>query len=357
MMRRVKNAKALVVLVFFTVACTATFGQVATPSKPAKKDVPVKHVPVIQPEKVGPAAVKVADTVFKRFNLAAIQSDNLDLAVTRLPLETLAIEVKKVVDQPGKGEFESTADYEARKKAALSISFLGGSTVNDTFATAMPVTNRRRDIFEYAFNPDTGDGALFVLPEYISGGAKGWSKPQVYGRESGLDFLGNLDTKTLSESTYEASNGYGEKMTVKKVARVHYGLAATRIPLAFERELSYSEDDFKPTSKIAAVRFKLDSATAAKVIPQLKALVVFNLRDPFIIEDAYHFEPKRENPTERLGSLQYLRVLVLGVIWYSSASGEIFARFPESFGSPVHASVQETSSADVSGSREKPRGN
>jgi hypothetical protein len=95
----------------------------------------------------------------------------------------------------------------------------------------------------------------------------------------------------------------------------------------------------------------------SKVIPQLKALVVFNLRDPFIIEDAYHYEPKRENPTERLGSLQYLRVLVLGVIWYSSATGEIFARFPEGFGKPAHASVQETSSVDASGSGGKPLGN
>jgi hypothetical protein len=262
MMRRVKIAKVLSVLTLFISMSTTAFGQVEIPPKVAKKDVPVKQVPVIQQEKTGPAAVKVADPAFKKFNLAAIQGDHLDLTVTRLPLETLAIEVKKVVDHPEKGEFESTTDYEVRKKAALSISFLGGATVNDTFAIAMPVTNRDRDKFAYAFNPDTGDGALFVLPEYISGGTKGWSKPQVYGRESGLDFLGHLDTKTFSESTYEASNGYGEKMTVKKVARVHYGLAAARIPLAFERKLDYSED-FTPTSKIAAVRFKLDGATAA----------------------------------------------------------------------------------------------
>jgi len=126
MMRRVKIAKVLSVLTLFISMSTTAFGQVAIPPKVAKKDVPVKQVPVIQQEKTGPAAVKVADPAFKKFNLAAIQGDHLNLTVTRLPLETLAIEVKKVVDQPEKGEFESTTDYEVRKKAALSISFLGG---------------------------------------------------------------------------------------------------------------------------------------------------------------------------------------------------------------------------------------
>lgn len=87
----------------------------------------------------------------------------------------------------------------------------------------------------------------------------------------------------------------------------------------------------------------MDGATASKTIPDLKALIVFSLRDPFILEDGLHVEPKRDLPMDIRSSIQFLRTDVIGIIWYSQSTGEVFARLPESF---EKAAVESAQGAD-----------
>jgi hypothetical protein len=326
------NTKTLGVLALATLVSISAFGQAASPSKGSKKDAPAQKTPLKESEKSEKGPVKAAEPIFKKFTLAAIQGDRVELATTRLPIETLIDAVKKVAIVSKKGEFESTVDYEARKLAARSTSFLGDSTLNDTFAISIPVSKWSSDQLIYTFNPDASEGAFFVLPATSSGGYKGIYEKQQYGQESGIDFLKQLANKTLSKSTYEASNAYGAKVNVEKTVSVAYGLAANRIPfLKFGRK-DYYGSDFTSASSMAVVRFKMDGATASKTIPELKALIVFSIRDPFILEDSFRVEPKRDSPVDIMASYQFLRSDIIGVVWYSSVTGEIFARLPESFG-------------------------
>ena len=356
-MRRVKNAKALGVLIFLTVAYTTAFGQVPTPSKPATQGVSSKPVPTSPKERAEPVVAKAAEPTFKKFSLAALQGNQLDLSATGLSLETLIGAVKKAVDQPKRGEFEPVADYEARKVAARSASFPEGVTLKDTFAVSMPILKWAHDKFAYAFSPDTGSGALFFLPADSTGGTKGiFGSPQ-YGDKSGLDFFPAISRATISRSTYQGSNAYGATTTVEKSVDASYGIAATRIPFLTFKRVGYYGSELSPNSKTVAVRFKMDSATAAKVIPALRALIVFTVSEPFTLEDAIYAEPTLNKPTDFFTSLIYLRANVVGIVWYSSATGEIFARLPERFGKPAVAPVQGAGTTNTPASGKRPQGN
>lgn len=337
------RATMLGVLVLADVTSTAAFGQVRSSIKEAGNDASVKQAPVKQPKKPAEVAVRHSEPTVKKFTLAAIQGDHVDLAVTRLPIETLVDAVKKTAVMPSKGEFESTADFEARKTSARSKSFLGGSTLNDVFAISMPVSKWALDSLAYTFNPDASEGALFVLPDTSTGGYKGVFEKREYGEQSGIDFFKNLAGKIISRSTYVGSNAYGAKVTVEKTASVSYGLAADRIPfLTFIRK-NYYGSDLSRISNLAAIRFKMDGSAAAKMIPDLRVLMIFSLREPFVLEDAIHVEPKRDNPVDIVGLFQFLRVDVLGIIWYARSTGEILARLPETLGK---AAVESASGVD-----------
>jgi hypothetical protein len=357
-MRKFSRVATLGVLALAAVVSTATFGQVPSSSKGAKKDAPAKQTtPVKPPEKPEAVSVKPAEPTVKKFTLAAIQGDRVDLAATRLPVETLIDAVKKAAVVSKKGEFESTADYEARRTAARSTIFLSGSTLNDTFAISIPVSKWAHEQLAYTFNPDASEGAFFVLPATSTGGSKGIFEKREYGPESGIDFFKNLANNILSKSTYEGSNAYGAKVTVEKTVSVTYGLAANRIPfLPFSRK-DYYGSDLASALNLAVIRFKMDGATASKTIPDLKALIVFSIREPFIMEDGIHVEPKRDRPVDIMGSFQYLRIDVIGIVWYSQATGEIFARLPENFGKPAVESTQGADPAVAPASGIKSQGN
>lgn len=332
-----KKITTLGVLALAAVASNMVFGQVESSARGENKDAPTKQTAINNSEKSEAVA---KEPTFKKFTLETIQGDRVDLAATRMPIATLIDAVKKSGVVSKKGEFESTADYEARKTAAHSTSFLGDSALNETFAISVPLSKWAGSNFYYTFNPDTNEGAFFVFPDISTGGFNGIYKRQEYGEGSGLDFFPRLITDIISKSTYEGVNSYGAKVKVEKIVSVSYGLASNRIQfLKFNRKRYYGSD-LPVTSSLASVRFKMDNATASKMIPELKVLIVFSLRDPFIIEDTFHVEPKINQPLDLMTSHRFLRTEVIGIIWYSNATGEILARLPESFGKAEIKSAQ-----------------
>lgn len=151
---------------------------------------------------------------------------------------------------------------------------------------------------------------------------------QTNRRESrGLDQF-DLDFKVNSKSTYEGSNAYGAKITVEKTSSTRLGIAVNRIPfLTFKRDMFYS-------NPVPAAQFNLENVRAAKELPALKALVVMRLADPFIVYDFFHSEPTRDKPNDMSSQGKYLTGNILGIIFYSGVTGEIFARLPDAFGRP-----------------------
>lgn len=319
--------------VLFAVVTSLTSTCFAQEKPIAKKEQQAKS----KQTKVQPAPVAEAKQAQKKrpaikFSMSMLESGRIDMGYTGFPAEEVIAAIEKLTGSK-KGEFESTADYNARKAASLTAKFLDDSSVEDIFAFSVPVQKggKHSDGLRYEFNADTGDVNLYALPKsskYLSLNGIGAPDYQTNRRESrGLDQF-TLSTKRESQSTYQGSNAYGATVTVEKTSMSSAGIAANRISfLKFERDLYYAN----PT---AASQFKLDNSQAAAELPALKALIVMKLSDPYVVYNFAHKEPKRDSPTDISMQEKYLTGDVLGIVFYSGRTGEIFARLPETFGSP-----------------------
>lgn len=290
----------------------------ASPSKNEQKKE--KPVAAKQEPKKAPTA---------KFSMGMIEGDRIDPGYGGLPVAEVVDAIEKLSGQK-KGEFESTADFNARKAAALTGKFMGDSSVEDAFAFVVPVANRRAylDGLKYDFNADTSEVRLFALAKSSSMNGIGAPDYQTSRRQSkGLDQF-DLDFKVNSTRTYQASNAYGATVTVEETVSTRLGIAANRIPfLTYKRESYYS----KP---IPSVQFNMENAKAARELPVLKALIIMKLVDPYVVYDFMHSKPTRDQPTEMTSQGKYLTGNVLGIVFYSGLTGEVFARLPDTFGKP-----------------------
>jgi hypothetical protein len=267
-----------------------------------------------------------------------LASDRIDPTYAGHSVQTIADALHSMSGSK-KGEFESTADYNARRLAAFARPLVGNLTVSDTLAFVRPVQSGGkypRDI-SYTFDPDTSTLRLFILPgslplngigspDYTPGGASA---------RSGLDLF-SLETKTDSKRTYTGSNAYGASVTVEETNMSKVGIASKPASfLSFRRESFYLNP---PT----AFQVSMENSKAARELPALKALLVFKMSEPYLVYDFIRKEPKRDSPTDISMSARYLHGDLMGVIFYSGVTGEIVARLPESFGKPTLVPVQES---------------
>ena len=243
--------------VALTMVAALTGTALAQTESSTKKKPPVKQSQKTQ-ELEKPAVANVAKPAplelmkaapFKppviKFTMAMLESGRIDPGYVGFAAADV-IEALEKMTVSKKGEFESTADYNARKAVALASKFLGDLSVNDVFAFMVPVPKggKYRDGLGYEFNADTSSVNLYALPtssQYLPLNGIGAPDYQTNRRESkGLDQF-KLSTKIESQSTYQGSNAYGATISVEKTLMSTIGIAANRIPfLKFERDLGYS---------------------------------------------------------------------------------------------------------------------
>ncbi len=300
----------------------------ATEKKPPVKQKQ-KMEQIAKPAPVGAVKPEPKKPPVVKFSMAMLESGRIDPGYRGIPIAQVVDAIEKMIGAK-KGEFESTADYNARKAAALTGKFLGDSSVDDTFAFVSPISKgvRYSDGLGYDFNADTSEVRVFVIPRVSSMNGRGAPDFYTNRRESeGLDQF-NLDFKNVSSSTYEGSNVFGAKVTVERIISTRFGIAVNRIPfLNFERKMFYS-------NPIPAVRFNLENARAEKVLPALKALVVMKIADPYVVYHSSFNAATFSEPTVSTVNGKFLTGTVLGIVFYSGLTGEILARLPDAFGKP-----------------------
>lgn len=284
--------------------------------------------PVAKKEQPGKQRQKAPQ--FVKFSMSILERDRVDPSYASIPVSMVVNAIEKMTNTE-KGEFESTADYDARKAAALTTQFLGDSTVGDAFAFVLPVAAGPRfsDGMKYSFDADTSEVRVYVLPKPSSMNGIRRSSPKSWRKSSGLDQF-DLDNKVDSTETYQASNAYGAEVTVEKTVSTRLGIAANEIPFVTHKRVK------NYPNPIPSVQFNMENSKAARELPALKTLVVMKLADePYVVYDRMRVEPTRDSPTEEIIWSKYLTGNVLGIVFYSGLTGEIFARLPESFGKPA----------------------
>lgn len=327
-----KKLIAWAIITSMTGICFAQDKPMVKKEQPAKqKRAKENSAPVIlikqEPDK--PPIVK--------FSIGMLGKDRIDLGYNGFKASEVVDAIENMTGAK-KGEFESTADYQARKAAALTGKLLGDSSLEDTFAFVLPVRRggSYTDGLSYEFDADNSNVRLYILPKASSMNGIGAPDHQPNkGKSEILDYF-DLDLRIDSKSTYQGSNAYGATVTVEKTRSTKWGVAASRIPfLHFKRELLYS-------SPIPAAYFNIENSKAALELPTLKALLVVKARAPYVFYNFYYSEPTRDRPYEMTIQGKYLSGEVLGVVFYSGKTGDVFARVPDSFGK-IEPTVEQVS--------------
>lgn len=317
---------------FFAAVITSFAGFSLAQATPPVKKAPASAKKAKQElKKESPLPVKPESrkTPIPKFSMGMVEGDRIDAGFVGASAIDLINAIEKRTGQK-KGEFESTADFNARKVAALSGKILGESSVEDTFAFVLPVGKGGQypQGLTYSFDPDTGLVRLYVLP--ASSSMNGIGAPDYQNSSQargGLDLF-DMDSKIEASSTYQGSNAYGATVSIEKTSLSQVGIAANRMPfLDFKRELFYLKS-------IVAAQFNMENSRAATELPTLKAMVVMKLADPYLVYHFNHKEPKRDSPTDITMQKTFLTGDIQGIIFYSSSTGEIFLRLPAMFGKP-----------------------
>jgi len=297
-------------------------------SKPVKKETRVREEQKIKQ----PAPSKQEQKkVLIKFSMDMVEGSSIDLNYAGPYIESV-IESIENITKLTKGEFESTAAFNARKEAVISAKFLGDLTIEDTFAFVVPVSKggRYSSGIAYQFDADISEARFFALAKNSSlNGIGGPNSRSSHSYDSPKMDQFTVYHRIDSRNTYEASNAYGAKITVNETVSSDFGIAVPTIPfLTYKRDYFYSNP--APSSQI-----KMESSKAQKELPALKAIIVMKLAAPYTVYHFLHAKPTRDSPSELTNKQKFLTGEVLGLIFYSGLTGEIFSRIPEDFGKAV----------------------
>ena len=265
-----------------------------------------------------------------KFSMAMLESGRIDPDYPGLPLGVAVAAIQKFVADK-KGEFESTADYQRRKAAALDEKIIGNSSLNDWFAFTTPVkkNGQSSNAIGYEFNADTGKVKLFVLPysfELNGIGAPDYAANKL--RYNGLDQF-ELSSKLNSKGPYKGAGSYRAKYPIEETSTTRLGIAVNRIPF-----LDFKRDNFHSTKK-PAIQLTMENAVAEKELPALKALLVMKVASPYLVYNFYQSEFTPDRTDMKTIQSIYLAGNMAGIIFYSGITGEILGRLPAGFGLPA----------------------
>jgi len=342
MTERINYPRTFTILALTLMSHYAAFAQTKPVAKKETQTKPVQKQPAAPTANPVPAKAKAKalKPLPPKFTLKMIEGERLDQGFPGISLTDLINAVERGASVR-KGEFESTSDFDARKAAALSVKFLGDYGVDDTFAVVQSVSSSGgiTRVLRYTFNPDKSEVSVFVLPSSSTLNGIGAPDYQTSRREErGLDIF-DFDTKMESQSTYQGSDAYGATVTVQKSTMLGSGIAATPVSfLNFERKFIYSNPS-------AALLFKMENSKAARELSELKALIVFKLVEPYMHYNFVQKKPTRDSPMDIAMQYKYISSNILGIVYYSGLTGEIFARLPDSFGRPQLLPAADSASA------------
>ncbi len=211
-----------------------------------------------------PSASKQGQPPFSARSAASIGNDILQVINALL------------ADGKAKGEYETTAAYEARKDA-----------VSKRFGQLVFMLPRGAS--EFAYDADTQEMTLHLAAEMDffdcekNRGASGCSEESVAALSG---FTIDLVSKVLATGSYVGSNAYGAKATIKSTTFGTHGISISNL-----RQCS---PIFDPDTGAANMRFPMGVEQARAGKPFLRALMVGNLSEPIVYRS--NFSPT-DGPT------------------------------------------------------------
>ncbi len=225
-------------------------------------------------------------------------------------LKLLHVEFSKLLSP--KGEFETTAEYEART-AATSLKPVLGKVKADSLV-ALQIT------VPFAYDADKGayGASLFLSRESFY--------PEIPSDSpyKAFQFSSNFDT-TKRLGTYTASNAFGTEVVVSKSERTVYQLAMAnpkewRMDSYNRNEPSYWDGIF------LKLGFSIPRESAQAIKDDLRAVVVFQPAPPFATTSKSYWTPTIDSPSARTTHHMLVPGKVKAIYIYNVKSGEVYKK-------------------------------
>jgi hypothetical protein len=207
-----------------------------------------------------------------------------DAALFRTPSDVVAALSASAIT---KGEFETTAEYEARKASAtgeVSSRYLVLTDYDPEFA----VYDADREVF---------DISRFAWSNIVGSFDKVFPEVGIIDDVYGF----GLHVESQSMGSYQASNSFGATVTVVKTSRTRYGIygglnksGSLLWAYDFAESGSYSNDTFRAEGVTVPV--------PRSVAPQVKDGMIIGVeyapQSPFLAEGSDYWEPTMKRPEE-----------------------------------------------------------
>lgn len=232
-----------------------------------------------------------------------------DLATTKMPPdfkgadpEAIFTAIDKRREKAVKGEFETTAEFNARLEAERNGRLVGDVRPDSLIAIAVEEVDTKYDA-------DTKVLQVSVkLGEVWDG---------IHLDESARSI--KAKTIFLPTETYEASNAYGAKAVVEKHSSMLYQLKVKNY-----KELSTKIDGGRYDREIVFdIPMEIQQAREAK--SNVRALAAIALKEPSISKGYLRSKPTITNPKDIFAMYMYLVGDLRALIIYDSLSGQIYA--------------------------------
>lgn len=255
--------------------------------------------------------------VYQPFLLESLNSARIDPMFRGVPARLAFLAVEKLT-QLTKGEFESTADFEERKKVAGNAKFLGNLTLTDFIPFVAEVEKKSYgEPVIYEYDADKAEVTLSLLGNSMSfNGIGAKAGEPTYSTQSYESF--QLESEFEPTEKYTGTNAYGASVVVEKLYGTHYGFATDTL------SGHTSEKSLKRSITIA-----MDAARASRELPSLKAILVTKPRAPYVVYRFDNKKPTRYNPVDWVNFTKFLFGDVVAVVFYSGKTGEVLGRLPE----------------------------
>lgn len=272
------------------------------------------------------AGEKVSSGIkFTKFSLDNVSGDRVEMTFTEVSVAEIYAAIVKHLDLK-KGEFETSDDFRARVDNAISTPYFHTLKLDDPVAFIVEIAPRTKFTYiKYKYDADNGLLSVYVDSTYAPMGFS--SAGELALREtppSKLAILKIAERRSIL-ATGTGQNLFGAQREIELTKAEFYGLASKSIPF-----LSYGDNPYgNHLNETTLVELKVEAKHAQEIAGDLSALVVFQPRNPYVIEKSEASAPTMSTGTGQLSIYKFLFGDLQGVIIYRKSSGEIIARLPE----------------------------
>jgi len=285
------------------------------------KDTPPSHSSE-KPSEVNQASISKESIKppFSKFSVESITDQKIKKEFSEVPIDLIFDSIEKHLNLT-KEEFETTDTFRKRADAKLITPYYESLNLTDLVIFSAPVGSSGT-AYEY-----DADKKLFRVY------ATETAVPTQFNRAGRFNLRKSVPNKL--EIFYERAgqsiqlagtgqNAFGAKADVELTSFNRYGLASGSMPF-----LKFEHNAYMVSLKSTVLaELKIDADRAKALKSDLSMLVVFQLRDPYIITNSFGSAPTMSNPKGMSVTYKYLYGDVVDIIFYSNASGEIVSRIP-----------------------------